>query len=101
MISNNIYVQIYALCQMDINIALIGGQYFTYLKFDPSSSGNTSSIDYNTLYGICISDFILQEKIHMATQPHLFAQQFQKYIEPLNPVYIKFNKNIEYFLFSK
>lgn len=101
MITNNVYAQIQALCQMEINIALIGEQYFTYLTFEASSSGNTSSIDYNTIFGICVTEFIDQEKIHLTTQPHLFAQQFHKYIENLIPVRMKFNKTIPYLLFSK
>lgn len=100
-ITNNIYSQIYALCQMDINIAMVGDEFFTYIKFEPSSSGNTSSIDFNTLYGICITEFINQEKINSVSQPNLFYQQFQRYIENLEPVNIKFNKIIPYYLFSR
>jgi hypothetical protein len=100
-ITNNIYAQVFALCKMDVNIAIIDDQYFTYLRFDASSSGNTSSIDFNTLYGICITEFIEQEKINMTTHPTLFYQQFEKFIMNLNPVLIKFNKTMPYFLFSK
>lgn len=101
MITNAIYTQVYALCQMDVNVAMVGEEFFTYTRFDASSSGNTSSIDYNTLYGICITEFMQQEKIHIVGQTHKFLQQFHKFIEPLEAVTIKFNKTIPYMLFSR
>lgn len=100
-ITNNIYQQIYALNQMDTNIAVVGEEFFTYLIFEPSMSANTSSIDFVTLRGICITEFINQEKINEVSKSPLFYQQFQKFIEPLEPVTIKFNKVMPYYLFSK
>lgn len=100
-ITKNIYTQIEALTQMDVNVALVGDEFFTYLKFDPSTSGNTSSIDYNTIVGICVTEFFEMEKINISQTAQLFYQQFTKFVEPLNPVNIKFEKTIPYYLFSK
>lgn len=100
-ITTNVYNQIHALCVMDVNIALVGEEFFTYLYFEPSMSGNTSSIDFVTIKGVCITEFINQEKINEVSKTSLFYQQFEKFIEPLEPVTIKFNKSMSYFLFSK
>ena len=101
-IDNRTYEQIYALTQMDVNVALVGGEFFTFLGFDPSSSGNTSSIDFVTLTGaICVSEFFKLEKINVVGQNAHFYQQFKTFIEKLQPLTVKFNKNETYFIFSR
>lgn len=100
-ITKQIFDQVAALCDMGVSIAKVENEYFTYLTFVASSSGNTSSIDFVTIQGICITEFITTTKLDPSTRAEVYFQQFERYIEPLISLTIKFNKSISYILFSK
>lgn len=100
-ITKQIFDQVTALCEMGVSIAKIENEYFTFLSFNPSSSGNTSSIDFVTINGICISEFISTTRYDATVRKEVYFQQFERYIENQSLLTIKFNKQIPYIIFSK
>lgn len=100
-ITKQIFAQMTALCEMGVSIAKIDEEFFTFLTFIPSSSGNTSSIDFVTINGICISEFITTTRFDATTRKEAYFQQFERFIADQTSVTIKFNKQIPYFIFSK
>ncbi len=99
-IGKELYNQVAAICEV-ANIAMIGENIFLYHSFTPSSSGNTSSIDFCAIMGINVTDFFADNRFDVTTTPVHYQARFTKYIENLPLLQIKFNKTTEYFLFSK
>jgi hypothetical protein len=95
-ITTQIYEQMYALCSMGVSVAKIGNDYFTFMQFIPSSSGQTSSVDFVTISGICITEFITITRFDSTVLPTVYFQLGNK-----EAMTLKFNKHIPYFLFSK
>jgi hypothetical protein len=99
-ISKELYHKIAVICD-SVNIAVIGDNIFVYHSFTPSSSGNTSSIDFNTIVGVNVTEFFTMNQIEAVGPNTAFNARFVKYFDPLPILNIKFNKTMEYLLFSK
>lgn len=99
-ISKDLYNQIAAICDVS-NIAMIGENLFLYHSFTPSSSGNTSSIDFCSIVGINVTEFFADNRHDVTTTSIVYQARFTKYVENLPLLNIKFNKTTEYMLFSK
>jgi len=100
-ITKQIFDQIRALCEMGVSIAKVEDEFFTFMTFIPSSSGNTSSIDFVTINGICITEFMTTVRLDATIRKEVYFQQFEKFIESQTSLTIKFNKVTPYIIFSK
>lgn len=86
---------------MGVNIIKVDEEYFTYIHFEPSSSGQTQSVDFNTVTGICITEFMNLARLDPNIRMEQYFQQFEKYIESKASLTIKFNKQVPYIMFSR
>lgn len=99
-ITKELYHQIATICEAGSNVAIVGDNIFIYHSFTPSSSGNTSSIDFCSITGVNVTEFFTMNPIDINVIPVQYLAKFLKYLEPLPILNIKFNKTFEYFLFS-
>lgn len=94
----------YIINQLGYSIAVlnIGGnyEYILYSTFDPSQSGGSATVDFCTIKGIPITEFITTATIDIRTNEAVFRQNFMNYVKDQDELHIKFNKVIEYMLFT-
>ncbi len=85
-----------------VNIAIIADNVFVYYQFEGSSSSNTSSVDFCSINGICVTDFLAANHIDPSGQGLKgYIARFQAYIEFRHQMTMKFNKTTPYLLFSR
>lgn len=75
-------------------------EYFIYSMFEPSQSGGSATIDFCAMRGIAITDFIANANFDLQTNSRAFDSLLENQIRASEEVYIKFNKNIDYLMFS-
>jgi len=84
-----------------VSIAIVGENIFVLQgDFIPSSSGNTSSIDFVSMVVVNVTEFFTQNPVDQSVNTVQFTQKFLRYIEPLPALRMKFNKSMEYMVLS-
>lgn len=100
-ISKILYNQIAAVCDTGTDIAIVKDNIYVLHDYLPSSSGNTSSIDFVSITGINVTEFFTMNSFDPTINVVQYNARFLKYIESLPILRMKFNKYTDYYIFSK
>ncbi len=75
-------------------------EYWVVTEFDPSTSASSSSIDFNTFYGVNVTQFINTNKIALGGTV-AYLQQFNNYVGDLLKIRVKFGRYQTYNFYGK
>lgn len=99
-LKNGLYEKIQFVNELGYNVILFQEDIFVYSTFDASTSGHVSSVDYCSFKGICMTDWFTVTQVSELVRRTELANKFRNKMDSLQPVNVKFNKTIEWVLFS-
>lgn len=89
--------------KLGFNVAMIKfgaeTEFFIFSSFESSQTSSSVSIDYCSMRGIIITDFVSIDRVDFGSES-VFNSNFTSYLTNKSELNIKFNKNIEYVLFT-
>jgi hypothetical protein len=100
----NVFKQVIELVKFNYNVIEIKDQagnseFWTCYQFDASTSSTSSSVDFVTFLGQNITELLNMTQYQL--NPQIYIQAFQKYIEPMEKIRVKFGKYQPYFYYGK
>jgi hypothetical protein len=102
-ISENTYQQVRLILTESKNLieVFVHGhtRWYLYTNFESSYSSASTSVDYVSMKAIEITEFVIVNRLNV-TNKTAYMQQFNKFIEDREFINIKFQKDIQYFLYS-
>lgn len=103
MINSQTQNNIMLINKLGFNVAMIKfgaeTEFFIFSSFESSQTSSSVSIDYCSMRGIIITDFVSIDRVDFGSES-VFNSNFTSYLTNKSELNIKFNKNIEYVLFT-